>query len=77
MVSLYFRGHRVLQTTLKDLFLHRRLGEATEVLLAGHSAGAMAVLIHADAIRARFAASTRYWCCCLGIASRHGALCFG
>jgi hypothetical protein len=51
---VYFRGRRVLDAMLDYMNRTLGLGGATEVLLAGGSAGGLSVYLHADAIRARF-----------------------
>ena len=49
---LYFRGQRILKAVLSTLHAKYNLGEATEVLLTGCSAGGLAAFLHADAVHA-------------------------
>ena len=46
--TLYFRGRRVLQHLLQVLLTEFGMGSAEEVLLAGGSAGGLAVFLQAD-----------------------------
>jgi len=48
--KLYYRGHRILLETIKDLKAKRGLDQATEVLVVGDSAGGMATFYHIDEI---------------------------
>ncbi|KAJ7335956.1 hypothetical protein OS493_013319 [Desmophyllum pertusum] len=50
---LYFRGRRILDAILDEL-LRRGIDNASEIILSGRSAGALAAIIHADYIRSRF-----------------------
>lgn len=45
---IYFRGRRILDRLLQELLRHHQLGRAETVLLAGSSAGGLAVFMHAD-----------------------------
>jgi len=47
---LYFRGKAILDEVLRDLNDNKHLGYATEVVVAGCSAGGASVFIHADAV---------------------------
>jgi len=58
--QLHFRGKRNLDAVLRYLRLHHNLGAATEVLLSGGSAGALAVYLHADYVRAGFGAGVKF-----------------
>ncbi|CAH1242110.1 NOTUM [Branchiostoma lanceolatum] len=49
--TLYFRGSRILDAILNDLLENRGLRNAERVILAGNSAGGMAVFRHADHVR--------------------------
>ena len=55
---VYFRGKAVLDALLQDL-LSRGVGNATDVLLSGSSAGSLAVLIHADFIKSKLNPKTK------------------
>jgi len=48
---LYYRGHRNLVAITKDLLQNKGLDKATEVLVTGDSAGAMATFFHVDEIK--------------------------
>ena len=54
---LYFRGHRIMDVLLDEL-LQRGIGNASEIILAGRSAGALSAIIHADYIRSRLRSVT-------------------
>lgn len=56
--TVWLRGRRVLSALLRAL-LGKGLGDATQVLLAGHSAGGLAATIHADAVSAMLPPSAR------------------
>jgi len=49
--TVYYRGHRILLATIKDLLENRGLDKATDVLVVGDSAGGMATFFHADEIK--------------------------
>jgi len=49
---LYYRGHRNLLAIFKDLFKNKGLGNATDVIITGDSAGALTTFYHIDEIRA-------------------------
>jgi len=49
--NLYFRGHRNLIATIKDLLANKGLDHATDVLVVGDSAGAMATYFHIEEIK--------------------------
>jgi hypothetical protein len=51
--QLHFRGKQNLDALLHDLLANKGMGLATEVVISGGSAGALAVYLHADAIRSR------------------------
>mmetsp|Transcript_21927 Transcript_21927/g.39421 ORF Transcript_21927/g.39421 Transcript_21927/m.39421 type:complete len:388 (-) Transcript_21927:21-1184(-) len=57
--NVFFRGYQILQSNLRHMFDTQGLEKATHVVLSGHSAGAMAVLIHIDQIATRFPATTQ------------------
>eukprot|EP00026_Physarum_polycephalum_P009288 Phypoly_transcript_09406.p1 GENE.Phypoly_transcript_09406~~Phypoly_transcript_09406.p1 ORF type:complete len:416 (+),score=52.69 Phypoly_transcript_09406:120-1367(+) len=46
--ELYFRGHNNLLATAADLLKTKGLGEATDVIIGGSSAGGLATYIHVD-----------------------------
>lgn len=48
---LHFRGLAVIEEVVSDLLDNRGMGEATDVVLAGCSAGGLAVYLHADRVR--------------------------
>ena len=48
--TLYFRGRRVLELLIDELIERRGLGDATDVLVAGGSAGGLATFLHADRV---------------------------
>jgi len=48
--KLYFRGFYNLKAIIHDLLVNHGLNKATEVILAGESAGGLATFIHADQI---------------------------
>eukprot|EP00937_MAST-01D_sp_MAST-1D-sp2_P003607 g3607.t1 len=50
--TLYFRGARVLGALLDTLRERHGLGDATDVLLSGGSAGGLSTFLHADRVRA-------------------------
>ena len=52
--NLYYRGRRNLVATLRYLRHAYHLGNATDVLLSGGSAGGLAVYLHADYVRSTF-----------------------
>ncbi|XP_022792422.1 pectin acetylesterase 7-like [Stylophora pistillata] len=54
---LYFRGHRILDALLDEL-LRRGLDIASDVIVGGRSAGALAAIIHADYIGSRLRRTT-------------------
>jgi hypothetical protein len=57
--QLFFRGLQNLEALIDDLLANRGVDKATEVVISGGSAGALAVYLHADAIRARLPASAK------------------
>jgi len=59
--TLYYRGHRILIEIINDLIKNKGLDSATDVLLAGDSAGAMATYYHVEEIRSLMPSSvTRF-----------------
>ena len=48
--TIYYRGRRILDALFEELLTQRGLDTATELLLAGCSAGALTTYIHADTI---------------------------
>lgn len=58
MTRWHFRGRAIMEAVLAEL-APRGLGEATEILFAGSSAGAVGVFNLADDLRARVPSSTR------------------
>ena len=50
--TLYFRGHANLQRTLNELDRQFQLKAATDVLVAGCSAGGLSTILHVDRVRA-------------------------
>lgn len=54
---LYFRGFRILQLGIESV---KALGDFTEVILTGCSAGGLATYVHADYVRASFPESTKF-----------------
>ena len=54
--SLWFRGITNLDATLDWLFEHGGMGDATEVLLKGESAGGLSTFLHADRVGDRLKA---------------------
>ena len=48
---VYYRGHRILLATIKDLLKNKGLDKATDVFVVGDSAGGMATFYHADEIK--------------------------
>ena len=57
--QLHFRGKRNLDALLTALLTKHGMSSATEVVISGGSAGALAVYLHADAIRTRLPASAK------------------
>jgi len=49
--TIYYRGHRILVAGLLDLLKTKGLDKATDVLLVGDSAGAMATYFHVDEVK--------------------------
>jgi len=49
--TVYYRGHRILLATLKDLLENKGLDKATDVFVVGDSSGAMATFFHVDEIK--------------------------
>lgn len=47
---IYTQGKLILDSVLQDLLIHRHLGHADEVVLAGCSAGGLAVILHLDSV---------------------------
>jgi len=59
--TIYFRGYRILRATIQDLLATKGLDHATDVLVVGDSAGAMALYYHIDEIKSMMPASvTRF-----------------
>jgi hypothetical protein len=58
--SLFFRGKRNLDAMLRYLRRDHNLGNATEILLSGGSAGGLSAYLHADYIRSTFAPSVKF-----------------
>ena len=52
---VFFKGHRILNAILNDLAQNHNLGNAENVMLAGESAGGLAVYLHADYVHDRLA----------------------
>lgn len=50
---LYFRGFRILDSTISELLSDTNLKEARHVAFSGTSAGGLAVMLHADYVRSR------------------------
>lgn len=48
---IFFRGKRIMDANIADLLAHRDLGDASRVVLSGHSAGGLATYLHADYLR--------------------------
>jgi len=48
---VYYRGHRILLATIKDLLKNKGLDKATDVFVIGDSAGGMATYYHIDEIK--------------------------
>ena len=57
---VYYRGHRILVAAFKDLLKTKGLDKATDVLISGDSAGAMATYYHADEIKSMLPSTTRF-----------------
>lgn len=51
--GLYMQGKQILDGVVSDLLFNKHLGHAREVVIAGCSAGGLAVMIHADSIAER------------------------
>jgi len=58
--KIYFRGHRILVATFKELLATKGLDKATDVLIVGDSAGAMATYYHADEIKSMLPEKVRF-----------------
>jgi hypothetical protein len=58
--TLWFRGRRILDAVLDYLKLNYGLGEATEVLLSGGSAGGLSTFLHADYVRSLFGKDVKF-----------------
>lgn len=58
-LAVYYRGARIHRATVATLLAHEGLSRATDVILAGGSAGALAVYLHADSWRAAIPASAQ------------------
>ena len=50
---LYFRGLRILDSTISELLSDTNLKEANHVIFSGTSAGGLAVMLHADFVRSK------------------------
>lgn len=50
---LYFRGFRILNSTISELLSDKDLDSASHVVFSGTSAGGLAVMLHADFVRSR------------------------
>lgn len=50
---LYFRGFRILDSTISELLSDTSLKEARNVVFSGTSAGGLAVMLHADYVRSK------------------------
>ena len=50
---LYFRGLRILDSTISELLSDTNLKEAGHVIFSGTSAGGLAVMLHADFVRSK------------------------
>lgn len=50
---LYFRGFRILDSTISELLSDTDLKEASHVVFSGTSAGGLAVMLHADYVRSK------------------------
>ncbi len=57
--QLHFRGKNNLDALIEDLLSNKGMNRATEVVISGGSAGALAVYLHADAIRAKLPTSAK------------------
>ena len=55
--KVYFRGRRILEAHIAHLLGPRGMAAATSVVLSGHSAGGLAVYLHADYVRSLLPAS--------------------
>lgn len=53
--TIYYRGRRILDGLLDELFGARGLADTTELLFSGCSAGALTTYLHADYVTARMA----------------------
>lgn len=58
--SLWFRGRAALDAVVQHLLRHKGLAEASQVLLAGHSAGGLAAAIRADSVAAMLPRSASF-----------------
>jgi len=59
--TMYYRGHRILLEIIKDLTQNKGLDTATDVLIVGDSAGAMATYYHVEEIKSLMPSSvTRF-----------------
>lgn len=58
--QVFFRGKRILDAILSFLMLNYKLDEATEVLLAGGSAGGLSTFLHADYVRSQFGPNVKF-----------------
>jgi len=58
--KIYYRGHRILVSSIKDLLKTKGLDKATDVLLVGDSAGGVAVYLHADEIKKMLPETVRF-----------------
>jgi len=57
MMPLYFRGFRNLNAVLDDLVANHGLGDVTDALVSGDSAGGLASYWHADRYKQRFSSA--------------------
>ena len=57
--KLYFRGKNNIDALMTALLTQHGMDQATEVVISGGSAGALAVYLHADALRAQLPPSAK------------------
>ena len=57
--TIYYRGKRVLDALIEDWLLKEGMGDATEVVMSGTSAGGLTTYLHAPYFRTRLSPSTK------------------
>ena len=57
--TLYFRGKNNIDALMTALLTRHGMDDATEIVISGGSAGALAVYLHADALRAQMPATAK------------------